>query len=353
MNAAAQILDAFEGPEVLAAYIIMREGAYAPPGRERDRTDCGAKSIATYAGCSDWRGKRTLEDLKSIRFGERGELALVHATGETHRNALVYFFDRWDSSSDDAYLPSIFVKVPGEIAMLRRLCELDIPSEQKRDMLFMLLRLYADTDYGGWMGAPPDVFVHQKWDSDGEREVGDMPFELGVVESIDRFDLWLVSPPEDGTWWMSKRTASLFGDKARAWSALWLLLEHGFACKVAIVSVGRENYPMWVFNAAYRESLRKLGIVPDLADEMHRLACDAGADPDNWLIRQTTSDDLGPEGTGVFFCASSGEPTVRTILVPRIHAPTPLNMDGLANMAAVTKNWSSRVRQLRRIAKAA
>src|SRR5450755_1827462 len=107
------------------------------------------------------------------------------------------------------------------------------------------------------MGAPPNSFICQRWDTAGEREAGDTEFELGPQASIGGVSLWMVSPPVDDKWMLPAQLhANLFveganADVERIWRALWFLLGSGTVCKVAVVGDGSRNYPLWVFNPTY------------------------------------------------------------------------------------------------------
>lgn len=137
-------------------------------------------------------------------------------------------------------------------------------------------------------------------------------------------------------------------DVERIWRALWFLLGSGTVCKVAVVGDGSRNYPLWVFNPTYRGSLAvRHGLRADLAKQMHSLAGDIGADPDNALTIAATDPNRETEGTGIYYCAAKSQPVVRTLLVPRLHAPTPNNMDGIQEMARITSLWTATISKLR------
>lgn len=351
-----ELLDLYEGPELLGGYMVLAEGAY---GNGRQVTDCGAQSIQRYTGCTNYRAKRIFNDLRSLRFGEKGELGMVTPANRTHRNADVHLLDAWEGPH--AYMPSLFVKSSNvAVAPLRRLCETEEEPEVKRDALALLAHLYASTEYAEWMGARPERFLYQEWEFAGGRSAGNTDYELGHIASVSGHQIWAGSPNNSETWRMSKALqTAFFGDDGehdidRVWRALWLLLNDGLVCKVAIVAHQGSSYPLWVFNPAYRSSLaEQFGIHTGLADDMYRLAADADADPDNGLIIAATEEGRSEHGTGVYFCIAGSRPSVFTVLCPRIHAPTPVNMDQLAEVALITRDWARRIRRLRSTAKAA
>lgn len=354
LAAARNILELCEGPELLAGYMTLRRHAF---GSTRNLTAAGAKAVKVATGCTDWRSKRVMDDLRTLRFGEGEGLGLVESTGRKKANAHLYRLPTWGGV--DAYVPALILdRHPEYGSAVLRICQCDSEPSVQRDALYLLLHLYSLTDYAGWMGAPPDVFVHQLWERDGSRCPGNADHELGYYGREGDIDLWLVALPEDHTWTMPHRLCeALFGDateltRERFWRALWCLLGCGAVCKVAVVSNGRDNYPLWVFSPAYRKSLEELGIKPDLADSIYRLASDAGYDADNYLIIDATSEDREPEGTGLFFCVGK-DPKVRTLLIPRLHAPTPVNLDGLREIAAITGALALKVANQRKKARSA
>jgi hypothetical protein len=285
-----------------------------------------------------------MKDLRSLRFGDRGELGLIEPTGRMVKNAAQYKLLPWEG--EDAYLPGLMVKRHENFgSALMRICSDEATGDIRRDALYLLLHLYAIVDYGGCMGAPRTRFPYQVWDRDGDRDLAD----LGHCGREGQLDIWLVAPPEGGGWYMPHGlTAALFGvdtpaNDQRVWRALWCLLRCGAACKVAVVSNERDSYPLWVFSAGYRESLAELGIHGDLADAIHRLAGDAGFDADNRLFIEATSSEMDEQGTGLFFCVGR-DPVVHTLIVPRLHAPTPQNLDALTEVARVTSDLAKRVK---------
>src|SRR5690606_37256882 len=88
------------------------------------------------------------------------------------------------------------------------------------------------------------------------------------------------------------------------------------------------------------------GVVGDLALSMYRLADNNCLDPDNLIIRHATGDDATTFGTELFYCATTtgSLPTIRTVYAPLFHAPTPLNLEGLAVMGERTAAWVGRLK---------
>lgn len=356
MAAAKHLVANSDGPELLAGYVVLNKFAMRP---HHNLTAAGARAIRIATGVSDFRSKRILADLHELRVGERGEYGFVESTPKSLRNAKLKHLPKWEGLH--AYVPSIFVNVhPQHGSPMLNIMKCGMEPEQRRDALLVLLQLYASTDYGGWMGAPPDMFPFQLWDQEGFREVNDLPVDLGETDGSPGLRLWTVAPPVEETWKFPLRQQSDLFDSvsdpnhARVANALWCLLATSTVCKVAVVSHSGGNYPLWVFSPGYRETLAELGLAPDLAKQFHALALATDADADGMLIIEATREDRESYGTGVFYCATkTGMPVVRTVLVPRVHAPTPNNLDGLMEMAVITKRWAAVIRKERHLSKQA
>lgn len=351
VEVARALLQSDDGPDLLAGYLVLAEGAYGP---ERTHTTCGAKAIRTYTGCTDWRSKRTLEALLALRFGDRGQLAVVSDTGMTKANSRVRTLQAWEG--EKAFMPAILVKSPtDEPGPLSRLCQLDVEPTTKRDALMLLVLLYSLVRYADCMGAPSTHFFYQCWESEGARESDEFVYDLGQVGTVGDYQIWAVAMQSDDEWCLPRALASGFDSSnsndvsERIWATFFLLQREGLVGKVAVVSGGRTAYPLWVYGPAFRESLaEQFGISPDLASDIYRLAGQCDGDPDNMLIRSATSGDMTEFGTGVYFCLGRAQPTVRTLVVPRLTAPTPQNLDELHEVARVTKEWRMIVAGLRR-----
>jgi hypothetical protein len=320
LEAARQLVNASERPELLAGYLILCEGAY---GLKRRVTSHGAKSISKYSGCTDWRSKWVMNILGSLRCGDRGTYGFIEKTDQRQANAAIYLLGDWPGQ--EAYVPSLLIKPRGDIdAPLRLVLQGDGDAAIKRDALHLLLHLHANTDYAGWMGAAPDVFPSQSWDVGGSRPVGGVNVCLGQVAAFGDAGIWAVAPPTADVWQTPKGFPEiLFGQTPdapeRARRGLRFLLEYGLACKAAVVIDGSESYPLWLFNPAYRESLRaEFGINAGLAHDFYSLVGDSHKRP----ISRALNQNRRHECTGVYFCVARSTPAVRTVLVPRLHAPT-------------------------------
>ncbi len=349
MDAARAIVEVSECPRLLAGYITLCAYAF---GDGRAITAAGAKSIRQTIGCTDHRSKRILADLCARRFGERADKGLIHPTSDQKRNARIYRIERWDG--EDAYLPALLVeRLPNEGSTLERLLTTEGRDQETiRDALLLLLHIYATVDYAEWFGCPPDLMVCKSWQQDGT--AGD-DFQLGLQGQIGSFPLSLVAESE--SWSMpAGLAASLYSGcegaaTARLWQAVDCLKKTGLIVAVASVQTSGRAYPLWVYNASYRDSLRRFGIVPDLAKEMHRAAGDSGVDDCNMVMRYAVNEMEGA-GSGLFYCAGN-HPTVRTVIAPRLHAPTPINLDDLRDAAETTTQLWEQVNKARRIQGAA
>jgi len=339
LEAAHHLVAECDGPELLAGYVTLCSYAYP---RTREFTAAGAKSIKKATGVTQWRSLRIMDELRALRFGASGEKFFIEPTGGKKKNADEYRLHDW--GEPHAYVPQLMAD-----AGLSRFFDLgEGDALLRRDALMALLCLYANTDYADYMGAPIDRFPYQIWDIEGARRDGE--FELGMVDSLGRHQVWLVgSPdsPEGSSTWMcpSSVTKQMFGaggpeNTARMWNALWFLLNTGLVCKVAIVEHDYGRYPLWYFNRRLRESLsEQFDISTDLARHFQNLASRHQLDADNLVVRDAI-DTGGGDGSGLFFCVRAGQKVpfrVYTVLAPMWHAPTPRNQDGLEEVARVTQ----------------
>lgn len=343
MKAALEIVDASEGPELLAGYVVLRRWAMT---KNYDRTAAGAQAIRKATGVTDFRAKRVLIDLLALRFGDRGELFLLEPTGRQVKNAREYRFGAWEGLV--SYLPDLLTQ--GDVQPLRRLCQVDAVPEVKRDALLVLLHAYASVNYGDFLGVDPSEFIYKKWKVDGLCSANDTEFDLGHYGKVDGLHFWLVKEDDETRYTFQKSADRIFGEGKNALDRLWqahaLLLQIGMLCPVAIVDYGTDTYPLWVFSPAYREALERTGVTANLADIIYRKAGNNDLDPDNLIIRAATDyDTRGPEGTGLFFCVTptDREPVVRTIYAPLFHAPNPANLDGLMEMNRKLADWHARL----------
>lgn len=346
MDAARTIVNASEGPEMLAGYVTLCGYAF---DKGREVTAAGAKSIRLTIGCTDFRSKRVMADLLSLDNGDGKQHGLLKETKRRKGNAVVYRLDAWEGNY--AYLPSLLLERHPEYGspLARLLAREDEEREVIRDALLLLLHVYANTDYAEWFGCPPDSMTFQKWRHEGH--AGD-DFELGYQGDMAGTNLWLVAEDEDRTWYAPPSVMrSLYGEDAdqamaRFWAAWWCLKDSGLVLEVVSVQTRGRAYPLWVFSPPYRESLKAHGITADLGREAQLAACATGLDPDNLVIRYAV-DECNRQGTGLFYCVGA-KPIVRTVVVPRLHAPTPMNLDGLKEAAAVTKEISRKIQTARR-----
>ncbi|KGM54175.1 hypothetical protein N799_09845 [Lysobacter arseniciresistens ZS79] len=344
MGAARALVDSSQGPELLAGYMTLRRWSC---GTDYGYTAAGAQAIRNATGVSDFRSKLVLQELLALRFGERGELSLITPTGKRIKNAREYRFGEWDGVC--AYVPDLLIQ-PGASPLLRLLTAEESP-EVRRDALLQLLHVYAHVDYGEFLGVNPDQFVFKRWTGEGMAPIGGDDIELGYQGQVGNLHFWLMREnPDDLRHSFRHVGERIYTPGEDAMSRLWaghdLLLSIGLICRVALVENGIEPFPLWVFSPAYREALAGTGVAGDLADGMYRLAGNNGLDPDNLIIRHATSEDASRFGTELFYCATTtGQmPTIRTVYAPLFHAPTPLNLEGLAGMGERTAAWVGRLK---------
>lgn len=346
IEAARLIANTTDAPETLGGYVTLCSYAY---GDKREQTAAGAKAIRKTLNCTDFRSKRVMADLQSLPL-ENGETGLIRKTNRRMANAGVYELPKWDGAY--AYLPSLLVARDDDATsrLSRFLGDDSVDKEVIRDALLLLLHVYANTDYAEWFGCPPDRMAYRKWRQDGT--AGD-DFELGCVGDMGGMPLWLVAVDEDNTWHAPQSVmAELYGSDRKAaeerfWNALWCLKNSSLIVEVVSVQTGGRAYPLWVYSSRYRDSLKDHGIVPDLGRETQLAACATGLDPDNRVI-QYAVDDCDRQGTGIFFAAGA-KPVVRTVVAPRLHAPTILNLDGLKEAADLTRSIQRKIKAARRL----
>lgn len=343
LNAAKAIVAESDGPHTLAGYITLCGYAF---GSERDITAAGAKAIMQTLGCSDFRSKKILNELRAMRFGERGEQGLISTTKRTVGNAKVHAIESWEG--EYGYLPSILLdrSVEGKSPLSRLLEVEDYNSQSQRDALLLLIYVYANTDYAEWFGCPPDLMAYQTWRTEGT--VGELDHELGHMGDIGDYSVWLIANPEEERegWFAPKRViSSLFGaDEELAnglfWKALFCLKDSNLLVEVLSIQSGKWKYPLWVFSPSYREHLSaQFGEVGDMARHCHRWASSAGLDPDNYVIIEAMEREGGRFGTGMYFCVGAN-PKPFLVLAPRLHAPTPVNLDGIRAAAEMVRDLS-------------
>lgn len=341
MAAARAIVDASDEPDLLAGYITVCAYAFGP---NREVTAAGAKSIRQTIGCTDFRSKKVMRELLTFQADYSSPAGLLAPSGKKKANADVYNMERWEGAF--AYLPSLLVeRHPEHGSPVLRLLRAESPAAVIRDALLLLLHVYTVTDYAEWFGCPPDAMPYRTWESSGT--AGD-DFELGLQGKVGGLELWLVAEPQTETWHVSPEViADLFGAaEDRFWDAWWCLLASGSIVPVISVQTKRTTYPLWIYSKGYRQTLAENhGVVADLGREAHLAACSSGLDPDNLVMRYAV-DEMDRRGSGLFYCFGS-PPKVLTVVVPRLHAPTPINLDGLQEAAAVTKGilktiWAAR-----------
>ncbi len=346
MAAARAIVGVSEGPSLLAAYITSRKYAY---GTKKDVTAAGARSIRLSTGCTDHRSKKLLRELLSFQEDHSSSSGLLELAGWKKLNATAYRLPPWEG--EHAYLPALFLeRHPEHGSPLLRVLSADEPGSVIRDALFLALHVYASVDYAEWFGCPPDTMVSMTWDQSG---VAGDDFELGYQGHVGDLPLWLVAESQDATWQVPAKVVSqLFGPdpttgQARFWAAWRCLLATRSVVPVISVQTRGRVYPLWIYSPAYRDYLsREHEIVPDLGRETQLAACSTGHDPDNRVIRYAV-DEMNGTGSGLFYCVGK-DPIVRTVIVPRLHAPTANNLDGLTEAAAVTRDISRTIRVARR-----
>jgi hypothetical protein len=342
MDAARAIVNETEGPNMLAAYVTVCGHAY---GEDRRITAAGAKAIRQGAGTTDYRSKLLLADMMALCFGDR---TLLKPTPLYEGNAPIHYIEQWDGSY--AYLPSLLIQKMGEgTSMLAKLAASpDYDSDVRRDALLLLLHAYAVVAYADWFGCPPEEMAYRDFTLDGE--VHD--FALGHYGEMGGANLWLAGATDTWRAWPRVMT-SLFGKdeetaQGRFWPALWCLKDLGLLITVVSVQLpGGRAYPLWVANPGYREALGTYGVVPNLAMLIHNAACATGHDPDNLVMRYAV-EDMERQGSDLYFCVAKKKPIVRGVLAPRLHAPTPINLEGLEEAGGATVEIKRAVAKARR-----
>ncbi len=344
MTTMRAIVDANPDPDALAAWLILRRFAY---GSRRELTSTGAKKIAGALSMTRPRAKKLILGLLAIRYGERGESAVLMtasdwnaATGHdvpiTRGAAPVYVMP--DPGGDYAYLPDLLIP-PGDgvRCYLADLCEPHPVAGL--DTLRLLIQVHAAVSCGDFLGADPGAFARTEWELDGTHS----DFELGHIGVANGRHYWLAREADlPSTEWAAIEAVAGGREESHAerfWAALAIATERGLLFRIAIVSDprGRLLYPLWAYGVSHRDRLADLGVMADLARCFHRKATSAGLD---------TAEELGfragtESGTGLFICATAtaAQPTIRTVYAPTFIAPTRDNMAGMATVACLSHKW--------------
>lgn len=332
MGAARAIAEASDGPDLLAAYIVLAAFAF---GEKREQTAAGAQAIRKALGCSDYHSKALLAELLEFPQGKGAGQVVLAPSGRRKANAAIYQLPTWEG--DQAYPPALLVDTQQRHAIgLQALLDLRQPPRVIADALLLLLHAYAVVDYAGWCGCPPGAMPWYEWRREGTA-YDDFP--LGFQGEMGGQDLWLVAGDEGAEWSVDPQLVDcLYGPQAaaeRLWQAWECLLQCGLLVRVVSVQVGRWTYPLWIASPELRERLnRDHDIVTDLGRRVHTAACRTGWDPDAVTMNFAMSLSA-PAGSGLFFCLGH-DPVVRSLVMPRLHAPTPVNLDGLKHLADIT-----------------
>jgi len=351
IEAARCLLPESDGPELLGGFVAVCSSAY-PSSREF--TLAGRNLLAKATGMTSYRGGQVLDLLRSLRYGEKGELFVIEPTGEKGRTkggwvTDQYRFGQWPGRP--AYIPSLLIGTA-----LQRFFDgaLGDP-ELRRDALFVLLHVYAHIDYAGFIGAPIDRMPYQVWDIEGTRHSRE--FDLGKAEAVGGTEVWLISPPENDMWTCQSEAAGNLighGEEAtrRMWAALRFLLDNHLLSKVAVVEHDSGRYPLWFFGQAARDSYHaRFHIETDLAAKVANMACRTGIDPDNLVMRKAIEEG---GGTSLYYCLRVGTRRplkVYTIICPVLYAPTPNNLSDLGHVSQTCVEIVARIGSLEKALK--
>lgn len=333
LNVSRFLANSFDGPEQLGGYIgICRHGF----GVDRKFTNAGAKKIRLTVGCTEYRSKQVHSDLLSVCEGPDGNGPPLVFAKKVTKCVSRYEISNW--GGEFAYVPTLFVD-----ECLPRLCKTR-DRAIVRDALLMLLYIYANVDYGGWMGVPVSKFAYQNWHSEGERVAGYDDFQLGRVADWGDSVIYFVAAPDSDNWMVPGDVPfQIFGGSAeeadkRFWAAFDFLLSNGAICRVAMVSRVRRSYPLWIFNPKLRQGLNEqFSIIGSLGRNFNNLACRRGLDPDNRLMIAAMDADRERDGTGLYYCAGGNPLNLYTVITPTFYATTPRNCDGLKEIGEVTQ----------------
>lgn len=334
-----EVVRATDNADAVAAWIVLRRFAF---GHSRELTAAGAKAVYSALGLPKRSGKRLLDSLLAIRFGDRGEGAVLmpaDAWNAMHgqkvptakANAPVYVMP--DPGGECAYLPDVLIPGKGSKSSLARICEWD--AETAMDALRLLIHAHACVSCGDFLGADPSEFAYGQWAVEGAASSGNFDFELGLLGKYGGLHFWLVQEGDDTAPWAAVEAATGGRTDAHAerfWRVLRALCGEGFLYRAAIVSDGRGRlrYPLWIFGASHRERMERIGI-RGRASEWLKIAKRQCWDQAQCLSESLAGED-GDKECGLFVVASdsAANPIVRTVYVPTLLAPTPDNMEGLA-----------------------
>lgn len=333
-----EVVRATDNADAVAAWVVLRRFAYS---HNRELTAAGAKALYSSLGLSKRSGKRLLDSLLAIRFGERGEGAVLVPAKEWNAmhgqrvptakaNAPVYVMP--DPGGECAYLPDALIPGRGSQSSLARICEWE--AERAMDALRLLIHAHACVSCGDFLGADPSEFAYGEWALEGKVSWDCVDFELGLIGKYGGLHYWLAHERDNTAPWAAVEAATCGRTDAHAerfWRALQALCGGGLLYRAAIVSDGRGRlrYPLWIFGASHRERMESMGI-RGRATEWLRQAKQQG-----WEMAQCLAECLGAEdggACGLFVVASdsAAKPIIRTVYVPTLLAPTPDNLEGLA-----------------------
>lgn len=347
-------------PQILAAWLVLRCYSF---GNARDLTATGAKKIAWALGISRRSAAKLLQRLLAIRYGERGDVAVVMTAADWNQQSgnkvptqkgLMPVYVMPDPGCDCAYLPNGLVAAGNVRSRLADLCDLDDP-QAGLDAIRALIQLYHATSFGDFCGADPDLFAScNDWVLEGNY-AGHHDLQLGAMEH------YLGGHQDDAgrRYWLAKQGESLSASWVaieavtggrtgacveRFRHALGILEQQGLMSRVAIVlnARGQLLYPLWAYGELSRSRLDDFGVAVDLARVFQRRAEEAGMVEVECLAAE--AGKLKAEGereTGLFVCATktAAVPIIRTVYAPTLFALTPDSLKDLSDLAGRTWKW--------------
>lgn len=321
------------GPELLGAYLVVLRSQYG------DRlTAAGAKSIATRLGFSDYRSKLLLEKLADFRV-EGYEGPLFELTGRMRKSASVRRAAMW--GEEIAYLPCLLPD--GRLKVLLSSDDVEWDEADRRDALLVLTYIYAHADYARCLGVKPSELCWAELSTSpaARSTTPARRVKLGRISRVGNQFLWCAHLRRPIDWKLADSTGKQVlggtGTPVRVKRAIDCLVAKGLLTPVIVVKVPREVFPIWISGDTYADSLgQTYGIIPDLTRHATKLAKHLG------VLLKDEADDLFRDhesryGSGFYYALAEAEARFLVTLVPKLYAPTPRNLDGLKELAAITK----------------
>lgn len=320
--------DSAEGLRLLTAYLKLRWHEYDGPaglverGQPGGHTAAGARAISKATKVSSERAKKVLRNLLTPPESLSAQPFIV-ATEAKQALAPVYKFTPWEGPI--AYLPAALWDGEGGGA-LTKVLDAPAPTSVRLTAMCLLVELYARMDYD-WLAVPPDRFMHQRLRVRACAPAFRKGYTFWLAEASNT---WEIAPG------ICKELTGYEAPSPLLLAAFGLLLNLGLICRVMVVDTKEFRYPLYVHYRAAAASLNERGILTDLTRRFLRAAVRDG----DITAREVNAAAGKKPGTGLYHCLSQSTPTVYVLLAPCLHAPTPMNLSGMEEVAERTSRMN-------------